>query len=191
MTIKCSTQVLILAHRAYKTRLVHRTLCCVEPPVRVELTKLRYKGSDYPVAEALAQGVGVEPTFWASKARVLPLDDPCMESVKGVDPSYSGWKPDALPLSYTDMVRTTRIELATGTWQAPVIAPSPRPHGASDRIRTCMMRVATAQITVLSPTHGPNGRNRTLISRLTAARVSITLHWDWYRVRVLIPWPPG
>ena len=45
------------------------------------------------------RGAGIEPAFTASKAAVLPLDDPRMEQLAGYDPATSAWKADTLPIT--------------------------------------------------------------------------------------------
>lgn len=121
---------------------------------RAALSLMSYTG--------MAGAVGIEPTYRGPKPRVLPLDDaPKMEGVTGVEPACSVWKTDALPLSYTPLVRQTGLEPATSTlatWRSPIEL---LPLGGWTRNRTGLTRVATAHLATRSSSHGCDGRART------------------------------
>ena len=65
----------------------HRTPRCMEPTRGIEPRWSQYKGDPLPTGIGVALGVGIEPTSSASKAGVLPLDDPRMERMTGLEPA--------------------------------------------------------------------------------------------------------
>lgn len=57
---------------------------------------MRANGAGTPEPEA-----GLEPALRDLQSRALPLGDPGVEHVGGLEPPFSGWKPDVLPLDDT------------------------------------------------------------------------------------------